>query len=144
MKLEIFLRTDKDIQTAIAAMTRLINGKTKYQVTIEPRKIRRTSPQNRYYFGCVVKFLADYFGYTVGQMHDELLGQHFGWKEVRGPKGRRKFIPVRRSTTDADGRDDTVSKQMFSDLITTGLAIAAEEGIAIPSPEEYMGENGEG
>lgn len=50
----------------------LKNLKGKNRVEIKKYRKQRSVPQNRYYFECIVKPLADAFGYELMEMHQEL------------------------------------------------------------------------
>jgi hypothetical protein len=85
-----------------------------------PEKIR-TDPQNRYYFGVVVKILADELGYTKDELHEALK-----WKflQVPGP------LPTVKSTA-------KLSTVEFIDYIDEVVRWAAQDlGVVLPDPEE--------
>ena len=50
----------------------LKNLKGKNVIQIKKYRKKRSVPQNDYYFGCIVKPLADSFGYELMEMHHEL------------------------------------------------------------------------
>lgn len=97
-------------------------------ITIEPDKASRTTQQNRYYFGVIVKILADELGYSVDEMHEALK-----WKFL---KIHENELPTVRSTTD-------LSTAEFSDYCEKIKQFAAFElSVVLPDPgqADWLGE----
>ena len=106
-----------------------LRGKARLTVTVQKYRKKRSKDANRYYFGCVVKGLSDYTGYTEAEMHDEILGTYVGW-ETRVVNGHSRDYPRRRSTT-----PDVMETMDFQGLIMTGQRMAAELGVRLPDQE---------
>jgi|TARA_R110002020_G_scaffold58495_3_gene160375 hypothetical protein len=80
-------------------------------VTIEPVETTRTMSQNKYYWSCVVRLLADHCGYEEGAMHAELK-RHFGVESTK-----------------------TMSLEEFGAYVEQVRAWASQEmGVEIPDP----------
>ena len=101
-----------------------LKGKT-VQITIEERKKRRRNPQNSYYHGVVLKYIADFCGYRG---EDEINGIH---EELK-----RRFLPkignlgIVKSTS-------SLNTEEFSAFVENVRMWAAEElGIYVPDPNE--------
>jgi len=57
---------------ALDRYLRTFKNKTKVDVVIRKHRSQRTTDQNNYYWGVVVKILGDHFGYDPEDMHTEL------------------------------------------------------------------------
>lgn len=101
----------------------------RYTVTIEPYKKPRSVDANAFWWACVVTPLAEACGYTPQEMHTELCGSFFGWKEVEF-RGHKRAVPRRTTTT-----PDVLGTMEFADLIHHGQSIAAEMGVQLPNEE---------
>lgn len=104
----------------------------KIRLTVEVKKYakKRSIPANRYYWGVVVNTLAEATGYTPAEMHDEILGAHFGW-ETRMVNGHAREFPRQRSTY-----PEVMETMDFQSLIQTGQRIAAQLEVALPDEEQ--------
>lgn len=111
-------------------LMRYRDAESKITITVEPYRKRRSPDQNRFYFGCVVRPLAEVTGYTEAEMHDEILGAYVGW-ETRKVNGHVREYPRRRSTS-----PETMDTMDFSGLIQTGQQIASNLGIVLPDQEQ--------
>jgi hypothetical protein len=105
-----------------------LNGK-RVQVTVEKIKHSRTTDQNRYYFGVVVKLISQHTGHDPEQIH-ELLKYMFSpkWHALIPPMATERAIPT--STT----RLDTIAFVEY----TEKCRMWANEflGLQIPLPGE--------
>ena len=61
----------------------------------EKKRGKRSDPQNRYYWGVVIKILGDHLGYARQEMHDALRWQFLRVEHDNGP-------PSVKSTTELD------------------------------------------
>ena len=73
-----------------AALRNKLNGQ-RVDVILKKHKDKRSNPQNRFYWGCVVALLAEHCGYESEEMHDALK-----WKFLQRRDGP---MPTVRSTT---------------------------------------------
>jgi hypothetical protein len=94
------------------------------ETVVRKRRLTRTNPQNRYYFGVVVKLIADHCGYERDEMH-ELLAMKFLRMEDDPITGapRRKRTP----------KTDT---QEFMEYVEACVRFGAELGVYVPDPNE--------
>lgn len=93
------------------------------EILFRKRKTRRSSQANRYYFGVVVKALAEYCGYDPQEMH-ETLAMRFLRIEDCPITG----APRRKRTPDTDSAE-------FSEYVEHCIRLAAEYGVVIPPAE---------
>lgn len=101
-----------------------------------PLKNSRTGQQNRYLFGVCYPLIAEAMGYTVDDVHEYMLGRHFGWVDVKVPKTPRnpegiESRPFRTTTTDEHGKRNLLGKPEFSAFVETVHRIAAGAGVFI-------------
>lgn len=106
-------------------------------VTCSPHKATRSSEQNALLFGVVYPPIAEAMGYTVEDIHEYMLGSHFGWVDVKVPKTPRnpagiESRPFRTTTRDENGKRNVLKKDEFSRFIATVDRIAAKAGVFIP------------
>lgn len=120
-----FLITNQDSRKRVCDFIMHIRDDVKWSVVIEELKPRRSLSANNHYFGFVVTPLARHCGYTVDEMHDELLGSYFGWEE-REFRGHKRIVPKRRTTF-----PDTLTPEDFKNLTLHGEVIAAELGVSL-------------
>ena len=94
---------------------------TPLELTLRKETKKRTDPQNRYYWGVIIKMLGDYFGYEPEEMHEALKMEFL---KVNGP------IPTVKSTT-------KLTTVEFNDYIGRIIRWAAMEyGVVLPDPNE--------
>lgn len=113
----LVLDTPKDYNRAVRALA----GKH-VELTIRKRKTARTSQQNRFYFGVVVKLLAEHCGYERDEMH-EALAMRFLRIEDCPVTG----APRRKRTPQTDTEE-------FGQYLDSCIRLAAEQGVIIPDP----------
>ena len=101
----------------------LQNLEGEVQATFERRRKRRSIAENNYYWGVVIKILADEFGYFKDEMHDALR-MEFLKEEIENKPAKIK------STTDLT----TVEMEGYLSRIRTWASL--EYGIWIPEPHE--------
>lgn len=116
-----------------------------WKVTIEPLKNARSASQNAYLHGVCYKMISEATGYEVEEIHEYLLGLHFGWKEIRVPKKPSNpngidSKPIRTTTTDANGKRSVLTPMEFSDYVNFIQRFAAQKiHVLIPDPDHmYM------
>ena len=95
----------------------------------------RTPPQLRYLWGVVIPLLAEHGGYEREDVHEYLCGSHWGWREKRLPGGRSEQVPIRTTTTDADGNRDVIDGEEFWRYVEFCQRIGARAGVVIPDPD---------
>jgi len=94
------------------------------EVILRKRRSKRTSKANRYYFGVVVKYLAEYCGYDAQAMH-ETLAMRFLRIEDCPITG----APRRKRTPETDTTE-------FAEYVNHCIQLAAELGVVIPEPHQ--------
>ena len=132
MKQEFYLPAVESRAGAVERLGRVLLSLplVRYRVTIEDAKPTRSDPQNRYLWGVVyptVLGAGKLEGGSANDLHEYLLGEHFGWELVEG-FGRRRQRPVRRSSR--------LNKQEFSDYVAFIQQRMSEHGIYVPDPNE--------
>lgn len=95
-----------------------------YSMTVKRPKNQRTSDQNAYYWGVVIKIAAEYFGYYPEEMHEAF-----------------KWLFARKSGI--DGLPDTVKStskmgttEFFDYVEMARMWLRTEHGIDTPDPNE--------
>ena len=133
MSQEFYVPIGQERPAALARITRLVQGldlKKRWLVTVAEHRPRRSDPQNRYLWGVVYPTIlkaGTLEGWTADDIHDYLLGEHFGWETVEG-FGKKRLRPLRRSSK--------LNKQEFSDFVAFIQRRMAEHGIYVPDPNE--------
>lgn len=91
---------------------------------------RRSDQQNRYLWAvCYPAFLAHLDGWSAEDVHEYMLGEHFGWETLEG-FGRKRLRPIRRSSK--------LSKLEFGEYVEFIQRKAAELGLYVPDPNEHV------
>jgi len=130
----------KPIEAHALAFIHDLSAAKAWRVTIEPDTHNRSSQQNRYYFGVIVKLLSDATGYEKDDVHEYLLGSHFGWVEKKVPKSPNfpsgVCVKPRRTTTEDDeGNHKLLDKMEFAEFVEFCQRFGASKGIHIPDAE---------
>lgn len=98
-----------------------------WDIEIDEYKPTRSEAQNRYLWGVCYAELAKHLpGWDADDIHEYMLGEHFGWETIEG-MGRKRLRPLRRSSA--------LNKQEFSDFVAFIQRKAAEHGVFIPDAE---------
>lgn len=112
-----------------------------WKITAEPVKSARSHSQNAYLWAVPYKLISEATGYEVEEVHEYMLGRHFGWKDKRVPKTPRNPLgvesaPMRTTTTDEHGKRSVLSIQQFSDYVDFIQRFAAQKlSLVIPDPD---------
>lgn len=121
---------DGDSTRACAFLAALPKDRA-WRVEVSEWKPLRSEQQNAYLWGVVYRTILDSGlreqGWTADDVHEYLLGEHFGWVELEG-LGRRRLKPIRRSSR--------LNKQEFSDYIAFIQRTMAEKGVYVPDADE--------
>lgn len=130
------IRNDLELQRWIAFVRA---QKLPLDLSCAPLKNSRTGQQNRYLFGVCYPPIAEAMGYEVADVHEYMLGRHFGWVDVRVPKTPRnpdgiESKPFRTTTKDEHGKRVLLSKAEFAAFVETVHRIAAHAGVFIAEP----------
>lgn len=107
-----------------------------WEVTVKRHAKQRSNPQCRYLNGVAYKLLSDATGYERDDVAEYLLGLYFGTKEKRMPGNRTEQVPIRTTTTDADGNRSVLTTTEFMDYVAYIQRFAAGKGLYIPDPNE--------
>ena len=115
-------------QNAINLITAIdVSKKPIMDVSIVPFKKDRTLPQNRYYFGVVLKHICDYTGFTSLEAHDL-------FKDNFLPK---KTVTIGSKTIERTPSTTELSTVEFNNFIDDVTRYVAEElGLYVPLPNE--------
>jgi hypothetical protein len=107
-------------------LVRALDAKRTWNVEIKEHKPIRSNEQNRYLWGVVYDTIlkeGHLEGWTAEDIHEYMLGEHFGWEVMEG-FGKRRMRPIRHSSR--------LNKQEFSDYIAFIQQRMAEHGVVIP------------
>ncbi len=74
----------------------LLDGK-QVEVVVKQKRNRRSDRQNRYYWGVVIKIIADHLGYEPDELHESLKRKFLG--EVEDRYGLRRVASTTMLTT---------------------------------------------
>jgi len=113
---------------------------TFWKVEVSERKRDRTDAQNAYLWAVPNKMIADFTGFEVTEVHEFLLGSHFGWKDRRVPKTPRnpkglESVPRRTTTRDENGKRSKLSTKEFGEYVEFIQRFAAQKlNLVIPDP----------
>ena len=107
------------------------------EVSSKPWKKTRSNEQNALLFGVVYPPIAEAMGYTVEDIHEYMLGRHFGWVDAKVPKTPRnpeglESRPFRTTTRDETGKRNVLSTKDFSKFLDTVERVAAQAGVFVP------------
>ena len=130
LKMVFYATVDNDLNLHFLNLPKVkqhilkFRGKT-VEITIDERKKRRSNQSNAYYWGVVIKMIADTCGYRTSE---EYAGIHSELKQKFLPKAGR--LQIAKSTS-------SLNTVEFSEYIEKVRQWAAEElGIYIPDPNE--------
>ena len=106
------------------------------EVSSKPWKKTRSNEQNALLFGVVYPPIAEVMGYTVEDIHEYMLGRHFGWVDAKVPKTPRnpeglESRPFRTTTRDETGKRNVLSTVEFSKFLDTVERVAAQAGVFV-------------
>jgi hypothetical protein len=116
------------LANAIAFLGRLPTDKA-WSVEVKPHSERRSDQQNRYLWGVCYPALAAHTGHDPEDLHEFLLGEHFGWESYEVMTMHRKR-PQRRSSK--------MSRAEFAEYVEFVQRKAANIGCYIPDPDPMM------
>lgn len=94
------------------------------EMLLRKRKTTRSSKANRYYFGVVVKLLAEHCGYDRQEMHEALAFRFLRIEDCPITK-----TPRRKRTPETDSTE-------FAEYVDHCIRLAAELGVVIPDPQK--------
>lgn len=120
-----------------------LDGAKAWEIIVRPFKRTRSNQQNRYLRGVCAVMIANAAGYDPDETYEYLLGTYFGWKTKAVPKTPNNprgidDIPIRTTTTNAEGERDVLNKQDFWDFVEFVQRFGAKHGVMIPDPDpEY-------
>jgi len=100
-----------------------------HEVTIEvyKRRSKRSLRQNAFLHAAIEPW-AKQIGETVTGLKIALLGEVFGWTTVRGHQ-----VPTKDHTSE-------LNTEEFSDVMAYAMQAAAEDGVLILDPSQYLAE----
>jgi hypothetical protein len=130
---EFYLLIDRDWTALLDWLLPFRDKGVRLTVQVKKYSKKRSLESNAFYWACVVTPLAEFTGYSVSELHEEILGNYTGW-ETRTFRGHTREYPKRRSTSPE--KMDTMD---FQGLIQTGQKIAAELGCVLPDQERSDG-----
>lgn len=119
-------RLDFDFPSQYRAFIQTLAGH-EVEIEIRRKRTKRTVKQNAY-LHAAIKPYADHLGYTVEELKLVLLGECFGYHQIKGVT-----MPVKLHTSE-------LSTQEFVDITELLIQKAAEDGVMILYPEEFKRE----
>jgi hypothetical protein len=120
-------QTREAVKRNLDAHLQTLDTKHAYLVEIKRWSKRRSDRQNRYLWGLVYPTFTDALdGWDSEDVHEYLLGEHFGWETLEG-FGRRRMRPIRRSSR--------LNKLEFAEYVDFCIRKAAEHGLIVPEPD---------
>lgn len=135
-KLNFTLWNDDSRSTVMTNLSTILfnaySSEAEIDVTINPHKRAKTSNQ-RNWFHKLCSIFGDEMGLTQGQVKDIAKAQIVGWRHVK-VGGVDIVVP--------DGSSEDMNRLEYSEMIEALYRVAAESGIALPSPDHYRGGNG--
>lgn len=114
----------------------LLPSSKSWRVEIALHTKARSSSQCRYLNGVAYKLIGDALGFERDDVSEYLCGVFFGWRTKPLPGGRSEQVPIRTTTTDADGKRAVLSVKEFAEYVEFCQRFAAEHGIHVPDPHE--------
>lgn len=130
MSQTFILHKDASREMVLANLVRFLHAlpSTKaWKVEVAQHAKRRSDVQNAYLWGVVYPaFTSVLPGWDAEDVHEYLLGEHFGWERIEG-MGRVRLKPVRRSSK--------LSVTEFADYVDFCQRKGAEHGIYVPDPD---------
>lgn len=111
-----------------------------FELTIKAHRKDRSNDQCRYLNGVAYAAIGAALGYDRDDISEYLCGEYFGWREKSLPGARAVSVPVRTTTTDADGKRSVLTTTEFMDYVAFVQRFGAEHGIYIADPEPMMPE----
>ncbi len=131
MKQSRRLQTEEQRGTFLHFFTACPLGDKGLQVSWEPYRSVRSLSQNRYYWGIVVKMIADQTGSDSDSVHEDLLYECFGEEKYTGVSGITRTRPGQRSSS--------MNTAEFCTYVEWCQRWAAEFlGLYIPDPGEVV------
>ena len=112
----------------IVAVIRGLSPASPWQIDIREQKSKRSDAQNRYLWGVCYQTILDapgMEGWNKDDVHQYMLGEHFGWETVE-MFGKKRLRPLRRSSR--------LSKLEFMDYVAFIQQFMAERGVYIADP----------
>lgn len=95
----------------------------------------RSLPQQRYYFGVIVKILSEHMGYTILETHEIMKAMFLSEIKIVTTKAGAKEVKIVKSTTEIT----TIEAEEYYSQIR--IWASAELGCWIPEPNEVISEN---
>jgi hypothetical protein len=109
-----------------------------WEITVKRHAKKRSVPANNYLWGVCYVAMSDASGYEKDELHEIMCGKFFGNKVI-DIMGVKKRVPLRSTTTNEEGEEDTLSTAAFAEFVDFVIREAAtwfEVVIPPPSPAE--------
>lgn len=103
------------------------------QCGYSPSGKNRSTQQNKYYWGVIVKILSNELGYTEEEIHEIIKDKFLGYRvPLKNPKGLEIFGWIKRSTTALDTKEWEELMSKIREWASQAL------GIYLPDPNENV------
>ena len=115
----------------------------RFKVQISEDRRQRSQRQNATLWGVIYPPIMEHMGLRGEKdkedLHEFWCGEYFGWRKTE-IMGRETQRPIRTTTTNEDGRRDTLSTGGFMDFCEFIKQRMSDYGIQIPDPSQLSGE----
>lgn len=98
MEAQTLILDSEQKRTRAVKVLSLIPLEKPLKVTIEPFIAKRTNAQNARLWLLHGK-VADHIGCSAADLHEDMLCEHYGYREVKMPSGAINRVPLERSST---------------------------------------------
>lgn len=126
---------------ALIPMLRLFAEGKPLNVKVSVARPERSPWQNRYLWGVAYPLLCAAVGFEPEEVHEYLCLQFFGTRVKRLPGNRSVELPIRTTTTDADGNPDLLDGDEFWRFVEYVQRVGARKGVVIPDPDPNLATN---
>jgi hypothetical protein len=122
----------RNLARVVAFISALPTNKP-WRVRIDEYKGDRTDPQNNALFGVAYPPLCEKIGCRPDELHEIMCEKFFGSKQILGTTK-----PIRRTTTDENGKRDLISWDRFSEFYAMVQQVGSDLGVWIPDPQRNL------
>ncbi len=126
------VENERPLTRVIAFMSALPKNKA-WRIRIDQLKGDRTEHQNNALYGVAYPPLCEKIGCRPDELHEIMCEKFFGSKQILG-----KSLPIRRTTTDDEGKRDVLSWDRFSEFYAMVQEVGSDLGVWIPDPDRHL------
>ncbi len=123
------VENERSLTRVVAFLSALPKQKA-WRIRIDELKGDRTEYQNNALFGVAYPPLCAKIGCRPDELHEIMCEKFFGSKQILG-----KSLPIRRTTSDDNGKRDVIAYDKFSEFYAMVQQVGADLGVWIPDPD---------